>query len=147
MENENIESKKNSKIVSYLIVGMLGIMVVLFLTYYLVPKVLVTLTNAAPSKIVSIDSSYLLGDKLLAKADGQDKAVVNVFVMSKEGKGVSGKEVSLRGLSKIEPVSQITDGQGKAVFRLTSTTETQDKLTAIIDGVEMNKTVTVTFRN
>lgn len=106
-----------------------------------------TLTKAVPSSIVSIDNSYVLGDKMLAKANGLDKAVVNVFVLDKDGKGVSGKSVSLKGNSKIVPATEITDSQGKAVFNLTSTVEIQDKVTAIIEGVEVGKTVTVTFRN
>lgn len=146
MENTT-EYKSSRKVYYYLFIGILGIIVVFFLTFYVIPRVLVTLTKAVPVGIVSIDSSYLLGDKLLAKADGQDKAVVNVFVLGRDGKGVMGKEVSLRGASKIDPTTKITDNQGKAVFTLTSIVETQDKITAVIDGVEMNKTVTVTFRN
>lgn len=139
--------KTNSRVYYYVIAGILGIVVVLFLAIYVIPKVMVTLTKAVPSSMVSINDSYVLGDKMLAKADGQDKAVVNVFVLNKDGKGVSGKTVSLKGTSKIEPASEITDSQGKAVFSLTSTIEGQDKVMAVIDGVTMSKTVTVTFRN
>jgi hypothetical protein len=146
MEDKEV-LKTNSKVYYYYgIAGILGIIVVLFVATLVVPKVLVTLTKAVPSSIISIDNSYVLGDKMLAKADGQDKAVVNVFVLDKDSKGVAGKTVSLRGNSKIDPATEITDNQGKAVFNLTSTVETQDKITAVIEGVSMGKTVTVTFR-
>lgn len=146
MENTK-EFKIGRKVYYYGMAGILGIMVVLLLTTLVIPRMMVTLTKAVPSSIVSIDNSYVLGDKMLAKANGLDKAVVNVFVLDKDGKGVSGKSVSLKGNSKIVPATEITDSQGKAVFNLTSTVEIQDKVTAIIEGVEVGKTVTVTFRN
>lgn len=146
MENTK-EFKIDRKIYYYGVAGILGIVVVLFLAIYVIPKVMVTLTKAVPSSIVSINNSYILGDKMLAKADGQDMTVVNVFALDKDGKGVSGKTVSLKGTSKIEPATGITDNQGKAAFNLTSTVETQDKVTAVIEGVAMSGTVTVTFRN
>lgn len=80
---------------------------------------------------------------MMAKADGEEKCVVNVFVLDKDGKGIKGKIVQLSGLGELEST---TDANGKALFELTSTTAGQYELSAQIGGSVLKKTITVTFR-
>jgi len=111
------------------------------------PNVLVTMTKAAPAVKVSIGGSYLLGDKMVAVADGKDKAKVNVFVLDNSGKPVSKKLVSLAGIETISPVGNgFSDNQGKVSFEMTSTVEGVFPLEASVEGVPLPRKVSVTFR-
>jgi len=134
---------------NYVLVGLtvFGLGFVYFLASSVVPKVFVTLTKAAPATVISLADSYVLGERLLAKADGVEKCVVNVFIMDATGKGVAGKEVSLEGIEGITPSSKATDKDGKASFSITSMTEGTFTVEASVGGAPMNRSVKVTFRN
>lgn len=118
-----------------------------FLAVWIVPRALVTMTKAAPASVVSIVDSRIIGEKILAKADGKDACVVNVFIMDKNGKGVSGKEVSIEGLPNSNFKQQVTNSDGKASFKLTSLDEGTFKLVATVSGAELVNQIKVTFRN
>lgn len=122
-----------------------GLSFTLFMAITVVPKIFVSLTKAAPATRVSINDSYLLGGDILAKADGIDKSIVNVYVLDKNNKGVKGIQVSLSGPG--EEIEELSGVDGKAVFELTSTTEGIFELTASVGGVPLEKTLKVTFRN
>lgn len=139
--------KIDKKIYYYSLFGIVGIFLIGYLTTSVIPKAMVTLTKAAPASVAYLDSSYILGDKLLAKADGVDSLMINVFVLDKDGKPVSGRSVRLTGADNIKPVSGVTDDQGKIVFNVTSNVEKQYILKATIEGVDLGKSVIGTFRN
>ncbi len=122
-----------------------GLAFVFFMAIAVVPKIFVSLTKAAPATKVSINDSYLIGGDILAKADGVDKSIVNVYVLDKSSKGVKGIQVSLSGMG--EEMEGLSGSDGKTVFELTSTTEGTFELTASISGVPLAKTLKVTFRN
>jgi hypothetical protein len=117
----------------------------LFMAIIVVPKIFVSLTKAAPATKVSINDSYLIGGDILAKADGVDKSIVNVYVLDKNSKGVKGIQVSLSGMG--QDLEELSGIDGKVVFELTSMTEGVFELTANIGGVPLTKTLKVTFRN
>ena len=50
-----------------------GLLLLFFLANSVIPKALVTLTRASSSGQVVVSGSYLLGEKILAKADGKDE--------------------------------------------------------------------------
>lgn len=131
------------------IAGLLGGLIVLyFLSSSIIPKLLVTRSSANMSGSASLPASYLLGGKILCKADGIDKCVVNMFVVDADNKGVLGKVVKLSGLDSIVPAQVKTDVTGRAKFEMTSVVEGQFKITATVDGVALpGKSVTVIFRN
>lgn len=112
-----------------------------------VPKALITLTRAAPSKKISMENSYVLGAKILAKADGDDKGLVNVFIMDNDGKGISGKTVLLKGDPENSNLSAVSNGDGRASFEFVSTKEGQFEIKAEVEGVELPRGVKMTFRN
>lgn len=122
-----------------------GLAFVFFMAIAVVPKIFVSLTKAAPATKVSINDSFLIGGDILAKADGVDKSIVNVYVLDKSSKGVKGIQVSLSGMG--EEMEGLSGSDGKTVFELTSTTEGVFELTASVDGVPLDKTLKVTFRN
>ena len=126
----------------------IGLVVTYVVAVYAIPRMLVTLTKAAPATQMSINNSYVLGNKVLAKADGKDKNVVNVFILDKSSKGVSGKMVTLTGEGvSVNPEVVNTDKDGKATFNITSEKEAIVTLSASVDGVPLSKTLRVTFRN
>jgi len=145
-----VEIMKNNKLVKPLIIVgsvIVGLAAVLFLSMEVVPQVLVTLTKASAPENVSVANSYLIGQRILARADGKDAAVVNVFLLDKSGKGVQSKVVELTGATNIKPLSSMTDSDGKMSFEIVSITEGQFKINAISGGQQLPQTITVTFRN
>lgn len=122
---------------------LLAIVVVLYLATSVIPKTLITLSKAETVQPVSVQNSLIIGQKIMAQAGDDDKCIVNVFILDKEGKGIRGKTVQLTGLGLHETT---TDSLGKATFELTSNTAGQYDLIADVDGLTLNSTVTVTFR-
>lgn len=127
--------------------AVIGVLVIMVVAYNLVPKVMVTLTKAAPATKVSVYDSYVIGDKMIARADGEDKASVNVFLLDKSGKPVSGKMADLTGADSIVAKNQLSDNDGKIVFEIRSTEERQYELSGVYEGMPIGSPVTVTFRN
>ena len=126
----------------------------LVLTYYLatgvIPRVMVTLTKAAPAKTISFGKSLVLGEKLLARADGKDECIVNVFILDESEKGVVSKRVVLSSTEtvvKIDPETGVTNNDGKASFKMVSSKEGQYELKAAVEGIDLGKGMKVTFRN
>lgn len=72
----------------------------------------------------SIDNSYVFISPLQAKANGQEKIRLTVFVLNNQGLGVLGKRVELKiplpSALEIEEIQAITDQYGKAVFDIKS---------------------------
>lgn len=127
--------------------AVIGVLVIMVVAYNLVPKVMVTLTKAAPATKVSVYDSYVIGDKMIARADGQDSASVNVFLLDKSGKPVSGKMADLTGADNIVAKNQLSDSDGKIVFEVRSTEGRQYELSGVYEGMPIGSPVTVTFRN
>ncbi len=135
--------KINNKVLFSAIGIVIGLVVLFFLGTSVIPKTLNTLVKASTNQTVSVKDSLLIGQKMMARADGEDKCVVNVFVLDKTGKGIKGKLVQLSGLGELEAV---TDASGKALFELTSAEARQYELSAQVSGMPLSGTVTVTFR-
>ena len=135
--------KINNKVLFSAIGIVIGLLVLFFLGTSVIPKTLNTLVKASTNQTVSVKDSLLIGQKMMARADGEDKCVVNVFVLDKTGKGIKGKLVQLSGLGELEAV---TDASGKALFELTSAEARQYELSAQVSGMPLSGTVTVTFR-
>lgn len=117
--------------------------VVIYLGTTVIPKALITLSKAESQEDVSVANSLIIGQKLLAKANGEDSCVVNVFVLDKEGRGIKGKVVELTGYGVQE---EITDSLGKATFNIISLQAKQYSVSARVDGLILNDSVTVTFK-
>jgi len=142
--NSNIQAKP------LIIVGSVvaGMVLMFFLATSIIPNALVTLTRASSSGEVVVNGSYLLGEKILAKADGKDANKINVFLLDKNGKPVQGKSVDLTGMTTgVKQIEDLSDATGKVSFSLTSTTEGQYKINANYNGQELPQTIVVTFRN
>jgi len=124
----------------------LALLVLLFAGSGLVAQAAVILTRAAPATTVSSSDSYIIGTALLATADGKEQVKVAVFLRDNEGHPVSGKNVTVFGLSSMEGTSAITDEQGKAVFAGNSSVAGQFSITARAEAGELPGKVVVTFK-
>ncbi|MDP4009588.1 MAG: Ig-like domain-containing protein [Candidatus Shapirobacteria bacterium] len=138
--------KVNKQFIVSLTGLIVGLVLVYFFAWQLIPKSLVTFTRASTVGKVDLSKSLLIGSKILAVADGEDKCVVNVFVVDRSGKGISGKTVSLNGINTVSPASSVSDNLGKATFTMTSIEARQFELEASVNGAFLNNKLTVTFR-
>lgn len=138
--------EKNKSMLIAVTGAFLAIVFILYLATSVLPKVLVTLSRASFSDKVSVSSSFMVGEKILAKADGKDDCVISVFLLDKNDKAVSGKNVELTGMDNI-PLSTPSDDDGKITFKLTSSEEKQFKINASYGGQQLPQTIVVTFRN
>ncbi|MDD4410222.1 MAG: invasin domain 3-containing protein [Candidatus Shapirobacteria bacterium] len=129
-----------------IITGSSFLVVIVFIFYlasFVVPKILTTVSKANATTKVSIKNSFIIGEKIMAKADGVEECVVDVFAIDADGKGVAGKQVQLMGLGDN---TGVTDNLGKTTFKLNSSVAKQYELTATVNGAALGKTLTVTFR-
>jgi hypothetical protein len=138
--------KNNSFLVG---LGVMAFMAIgsFYLASNVVPNALISLTQASPGLVVSMSESLVLGNKMVAVADGIDKASVNVFVRDKSGKPVPKRAVEMTGMDGIAVVgSNFSNTDGKVSFEISSKVEGVFPLEASIDGIPLSKGVSVTFR-
>jgi hypothetical protein len=152
-ENKNTKVKNRNPFLIIFIL-LLSIISLFFIAQRLVPRVIVYLTQAARSNKYSLSNSYVFGAPLSAPADGKTRVMVNAFVLNDEGRGVEDVTVELQvvpkegstGTPQVNQVQPVTDNFGKAVFEVSSTSVGQYVATAVVDGMEIPQTVTLTFR-
>lgn len=84
-------------------------------------KIFVGRAAVSPTSF-SVDNSYVFASPLQARANGQEKIRVTVFVLNNRGLGVMGKKVTVGKNEnlKIETIQGLTDQLGKAVFDVSS---------------------------
>lgn len=138
--------EKNKGLIITIGSAFLIIIFILYLAISVLPKTLITLSKASFSDKVVASNSYLLGEKILAKADGKDNCIVSVFLLDKDSKAVKGKSVELTGMENITP-SGLSDNDGKITFKLNSTNGGQYRINANYGGQALPQTIVVTFRN
>ncbi len=142
-----LELKLKKKQIVMVVALLISVVVLFLVAYSLVPRIFVTLTKAAPATTVSVTDSYVIGERILCKADGEDKCKVNVFLLDKNGKPVVGKSASMTGGAEIDTLNQLSDKDGKVSFEISSRTEGQVDLQVAHQNVPFGSSVTVTFRN
>ena len=71
----------------------------------------------------SIDNSYIFSTPSGARANGQEKVRLTVFILNNQGLGVMGKKIFIGTdpALNIEAIQGLTDGYGKAYFDISST--------------------------
>jgi len=81
-------------------------------------------TPRGTSGLVSVENSYLFASPLTARADGQEKIRLTVFLLDSSGRGVAGMPVFLGQDERltIYPTQPLTDELGRAFFDISATT-------------------------
>lgn len=138
--------EKNKRLILTISGTFVVIVFVLYLATSVLPNTLITLSRASFSDKVVTSNSYLIGEKILGKADGSDNCIVSVFLLDKDSKAVKGKSVALTGIENVKP-SGVSDNDGKITFKLTSMEEKQYRINANYSGQQLPQTIVVTFRN
>lgn len=95
----------------------------------------------------SLDNSYVFITPLQAKANGQEKIRVTVFVLDDRGLGVFGRNVILSSNEalNIENIQASTDNLGKAYFDISSIKPGDYYLEVKIDGQRLKQKVHLVF--
>lgn len=71
----------------------------------------------------SIDNSYIFSTPSQARANGQEKIRLTVFILNNQGLGVMGKKIFIGSdqALNIEAIQGLTDSYGKAYFDISAT--------------------------
>lgn len=94
----------------------------------------------------SNQSSLIFAWPLSVPADGETESEVTVFIRNAEGKGLEGHQVQITSsIGSISPSQVSTDTEGKAVFKLSSTTPGVAELDATVDNSELLRKISVEF--
>lgn len=131
---------KKYTIVAFLIFSLAAVIFLIFKTTGFSPR-------ASGSSEIALENSYLFASPLQAKADGQEKIRITVFILDGKGLGISNQTISLNNSPyiKVENIQSVTDSYGKAIFDLSSTAPSQSKIQAKTEKSNIPQPVTITF--
>jgi hypothetical protein len=95
----------------------------------------------------SIDNSYIFSTPSQAKANGQEKIRLTVFILNNQGLGVLGKKifVGTNPSLNIETIQDLTDNYGKAYFDISATKSGEYFLEIKADGTALNQKAHLVF--
>lgn len=93
------------------------------------------------------ENSYLFASPIQAKADGQEKIRVTVFLLNSQGLGVPGERINLNYPSSLtlETLQTTTDDLGKATFNLSSTTPGKFEISASTPSFNFSQKIKLLF--
>ena len=123
------------------------LLLALILTLFLMRSRIVFFGRATTPGQLSLENSYLFASPLVAKAGSLEKITVSIFILSDQGLGITGKQVSLYSAPQLEAtiIKGETDSRGLAVFEVTSSVPGQFNLWATVAEGQVQQTVMVTF--
>lgn len=117
-------------------------------TLFLILKTTGLFSRASQTNNLSqLENSYLFASPLQAKADGQEKIRINVFILDGKGLGINNQTISLKvsPYINIENIQPITDSYGKAVFDLTSSSVGLHSISAQVGNQTLPQPVKISF--
>lgn len=93
-------------------------------------------TSANEAGVYSQENSYMFLSPLRARANGEEKIRLTIFILNQRGLGVSGRSVSIQEAEnlEIEVIQGLTDSFGKAVFDISSTEQGEYFVDIMIDS-------------
>ena len=102
---------------------------------------------ATVSSSVVLENSYLFASPIQAKADGQEKVRITVFLLDGRGLGVPNQTVILNTPSQVtvKESQNITDTSGKAIFDLSSNIIKTFNISAQVGNKVLPQQVKVVF--
>jgi len=104
-------------------------------------------TKADVKRSFSKENSYIFISPLRARANGQEKIRLSIFVLDNRGLGVPGKRVNL-GIDpnlQVETVQETSDNFGKAVFDVAATKAGEYFIEVTIDSQKLTKKAHLSF--
>jgi len=125
------------------------LLLALIAVIYLVLRPVVLTGRATGSSLtpVTLENSYLFASPLQAKADGQEKIRITVFLLDGRGMGVANQNITLDQSKSINitSVQSVSDDSGKGVFDINSTIPGKFEISAKANSKEIPQKVKVTF--
>ncbi|MGB9706987.1 MAG: Ig-like domain-containing protein [Microgenomates group bacterium] len=104
-------------------------------------------TPRTGSSLVSVENSYLFASPLAARADGQEKIRLTVFLLDSSGRGVAGEAVFLGQDERLNiyPTQPLTDDLGRAFFDISATTPGEYLMEARVGNKVLPQRVKISF--
>lgn len=135
----------DKKLISLLI--LLVLVFSIFISYVVFNEQIATFTRASSDTDPSAEKSLIFAWPLTAKATGQDKVMINIFVRNEKNQPLNNKLVSLTTtLGQLDAQTQTTDKSGKVTFNITSTQTGIAQIQAKVDNkVQLKQSLTVKF--
>jgi hypothetical protein len=125
------------------------VMLVLLLTLSLFANVRLIIFSRASSTGLdySVENSYLFASPLEARANGQEKIRITVFVINREGRGVANQQILLTKSPELvlEQINSLTDTYGRAVFDLSTTRAGVYMIGAALGGKSLGESLKIVF--
>jgi hypothetical protein len=159
MNDDVDKDSRRPRYVLYTFLIIIILLLILLLFLYLIRSPLIfrsgaysvttatTGTVPATSTSLSLDNSYVFASPLRAKIGGESIRIT-VYVLDSRGLGIPGKQVSINtgNALTVAPIQPVTDGQGRAIFDVSSVTSTGAyDIQASSDGVTLTQKATISF--
>ena len=95
----------------------------------------------------SVNNSYIFSTPSQARANGQEKIRLTVFILNNQGLGVLGKQIVIgtNQNANIESIQAATDSYGKAYFDISATMAGEYLLEVKVDGTALNQKARLYF--
>ena len=95
----------------------------------------------------SVENSYIFLSPLKAKANGQEKIRMTIFVLNNKGLGVLGRKVVLENIENltVDTIQGLSDNVGKAVFDISSIEPGEFYINIKIDGAALPQKSRISF--
>lgn len=126
------------------------VLLVLLLSLSIFANVRLIIFSRASSTGVdfSVENSYLFASPLEARANGQEKIRVTVFVLNREGRGMSNQQILLNKSPELvlEQINSLTDTYGRAVFDLSTTKPGEYMIAATLEGKSLGESLKIIFK-
>lgn len=105
-----------------------------------------TSPTATPTSVV-VENSYMFASPLSAATGNVEKIRITAYILDGTGSGVSGKVITLTGVSAlaVTSVQPTTDSMGRAIFDVAAGTSGSYEIGAAIGSSPLSQKVTVTF--
>ncbi len=130
------------------LVGMLGLFFVgfvVFVSLVVFGQPIAKLTRAN-NAVVSAGQSLLFAWPLSVKANGADMIAVDVFIRSSNNLPISNKQIALQStVGTVSAQNAVSDKAGKTTFTIKSTTPGKAHVTASVDNVQLERSLTISF--
>jgi hypothetical protein len=114
---------------------------------YLVTQTTIFKSRATSTHLPTKENSYLFASPIQAKADGQEKIRITVFLLDSNGLGVSQQSVTLNvppGI-QIETLQSTTDDLGKATFNLSTIYPGKYTISASTSTLNLSQKINLLF--
>jgi len=135
-------STKSLIIIAILLVG-------LTVTIFLASRAVIFSPKASSNNqnSINIQNSYLFASPLQAKADGNEKIRLTIFLLDNRGLGVPSQKVDLSLPSTVHLINTqaTTDDTGKAIFDAYSATTGSFEISAQVDNTRLSQKVKISF--